>query len=83
MPPKLQGEVRELELSIEGLLKLLGGTPDQRERFWEILKGITTPAEFTLAKSTIVAATHDVNALHTSLAGVHTAAGEVRTEVHA
>jgi hypothetical protein len=83
MPPKLQGEIRELELSIEGLFKLLGGTPDERERFWEILKGITTPAEFTFAKSTIVAATQDVRALHTALAGAQEAAAEVRTEVHA
>jgi hypothetical protein len=39
---------RALALNIEGLLKLLGGTPDDRLRYWEILKGITTPAEFRL-----------------------------------
>lgn len=32
--------------SFESLLKLLGGTADDRLRFWEILKGITTPAQF-------------------------------------
>jgi len=39
---------RALQLNVEGLFKLLGGTPDDRLRFWEILKGITTPAEFRL-----------------------------------
>ena len=41
--------VRALQLNVEGLLKLLGGTPDERLRFWEILKGITTPAQFKVA----------------------------------
>lgn len=40
--------VRPLQLNVEGLLKLLGGTPDDRLRFWEILKGITTPAQAVL-----------------------------------
>jgi hypothetical protein len=31
---------------MESLIKLLGGTPDDRLRFWEIVKGITTPAQF-------------------------------------
>jgi hypothetical protein len=39
---------RALQLNVEGLFKLLGGTPDERLRFWEILKGITTPAEYRL-----------------------------------
>jgi hypothetical protein len=37
--------VRPLQLNTEGLLKLLGGTPDDRLRFWEILKGLTTPVQ--------------------------------------
>jgi len=41
-------KTRALALNIEGLLKLLGGNADDRLRFWEILKGITTPAEFRL-----------------------------------
>ena len=41
--------VRALQLNVEGLLKLLGGTPDERLRFWEIVKGITTPAQFRVA----------------------------------
>jgi hypothetical protein len=45
---RLKGKVEALQLNIEGLLKLLGGDQDDRLRFWEILKGITTPAEFRL-----------------------------------
>ena len=41
-PPQFDRKVTNLQLSIEGLLKLLGKDP---KRFWEILKGITTPAE--------------------------------------
>jgi hypothetical protein len=45
--------VRALQLNLEGLLKLLGGTPDDRLRFWEILKGITTPAQAVLINKQI------------------------------
>ena len=41
-------KVKALQLDTEGLLKLLGGTPDDRFRFWEILKGITTPRQEVL-----------------------------------
>jgi hypothetical protein len=53
MPPTqpLKSKVRALQLNTEGLLKLLGGSSDDRSRFWEILKGITTPAEFRLVNS--------------------------------
>ena len=39
-------KVRALQLSFEGLLKLHKTDP---ERFWEILKGITTPRETEIA----------------------------------
>lgn len=43
--------VRALQLNVEGLFRLLGGTPDERLRFWEIFKGITTPIETRLVSS--------------------------------
>ena len=46
-------KVRALQLNIEGLLKLLGGTAAQRARFWEIFKGITTPRETVLINSQV------------------------------
>ena len=39
-------KVRALQLSFDGLLKLHKTDP---ERFWEILKGITTPREAEIA----------------------------------
>lgn len=42
-------KVSAAQRNLESLLKLLGGTAEERLRFWEILKGITTPAQFALA----------------------------------
>jgi len=47
----LRVKVQALQHNLEGLLKLLGGTPDERERFWEIIKGITTPAVFKVIET--------------------------------
>jgi hypothetical protein len=45
----LKHRVDALQLNVVGLFKLLGSKdPDERLRLWEILKGITTPAEFAL-----------------------------------
>ena len=49
MPPK----TKALQLNLEGLIKLLGGTPEERLRFWEIFKGVTTPREDKLINSHI------------------------------
>ncbi|HEX8031699.1 MAG TPA: hypothetical protein VF491_24700 [Vicinamibacterales bacterium] len=46
MPPL---KVSAAQRDLESLIKLLGGTPDERLRFWEIVKGITTPAQFRAA----------------------------------
>ncbi|MEO6237953.1 MAG: hypothetical protein ABIQ52_13210 [Vicinamibacterales bacterium] len=46
MPPL---KVSAVQRDLESLLKLLGGTSDERLRFWEIVKGITTPAQFRVA----------------------------------
>lgn len=46
MPPL---KVRAVQRDLESLLKLLGGSAEDRLRFWEIVKGITTPAEFKVA----------------------------------
>ena len=45
--------VRALQLSTEGLLKLLGGTSAERERYWEILKGITSVADVLVVNKQI------------------------------
>lgn len=42
---------RAVQLNTEGLFKLLGGSAADRQRFWEIFKGITTPIELRLINS--------------------------------
>jgi len=54
---------RALALNIEGLFKLLGGTSDDRLRFWEKFKGITSVAEFELATLHIETMTNMVQQL--------------------
>jgi hypothetical protein len=75
---KLDPAVRKAELSIEGLLKLLGGTSEQRLRFWEIVKGITTPAEHRLTNSAIRSIASQVDAVRVNLQEIQKAADEVR-----
>ena len=74
----LEKEIHGVELSFEGLLKLLGGTPDERERFWEIFKGITSVAEARLVESSLVAAEQQLNTVRINLKSVHGAAGEIQ-----
>lgn len=74
----IEDTVQRLELSLEGLLKLLGGTPEDRERFWEILKGITSRADFTLVASGLEAARAQLDAAAAVVKGVHAAAGQIR-----
>lgn len=47
--------VTALQHDFESLLKLLGGTPEERLRFWEIVKGITTPAVFRIVEAELEA----------------------------
>lgn len=49
----LNPKTRALQLNLEGLFKLLGGTSEERLRFWEIVKGVTTPAQFRVVSKQI------------------------------
>ena len=44
-------KTRAVQLNTEGLFKLLGGSSGDRQRFWEIFRGITTPVELRLINS--------------------------------
>ena len=49
---ELKSKVDSLQQNTESLFKLLGSSdPEQRLRFWEIMKGITSVAEFQLVES--------------------------------
>lgn len=46
-------KVGALQLNFEGLLKLLGGSERDRQRFWELVTGVTTPRENELIASQV------------------------------
>ena len=69
----LRVRVESLQRDTESLLKLLGGDSDDRLRFWEIIKGITTPAVFRIVETQLEAleqnvksATHVLKTLETN-----------------
>lgn len=69
----LKVRVESLQRDAESLFKLLGGDSDDRLRFWEILKGITTPAVFRVVETQLEAleqnvksATHVLKTLETN-----------------
>ena len=65
MPPI---RVAAVQRDLESLLKLLGGSADERLRFWEIVKGITTPAQFNVA-------TRQLSRMQTQVGGERLAKG--------
>lgn len=67
-PKKLRAKVQALQLNTEGLLKLLGSS--DRLRFWEILKGITTPVELRLVENQIDVMTALVSQVQTAAKGI-------------
>ena len=52
MPPDRK-KVKALQLNLEGLFKLLGGSSDDKEQFLEKIIGITTPIEVRLINAQI------------------------------
>lgn len=52
MPPDPK-KVRALQLNLAGLLKLAGGSSDDKQRFLEMIIGITTPIEIRLINAQI------------------------------
>ena len=59
MPPDVK-KVKALQLNLEGLLRLLGGSSEDKQRFLEMIIGITTPMEVKLINAQV-----DVLAAHT------------------
>lgn len=75
MDDKLKAKVQALQLNTAGLLKLLG---QDKQRFWEILKGITTPAEYRLVAAQIDAMNAAMKQAQTNLKGIETAVAKIR-----
>lgn len=78
-PKKLKAKVEALQLNTAGLLKLLGGSDADRMRFWEILKGITTPVELRLVDSQLDAMTSIVSQVQASAKALEKTAKQIAT----
>jgi hypothetical protein len=74
-PKKLKAKVEALQLNTEGLLRLLGSR--DRLRFWEILKGITTPVEIRLVDQQLDALTAIVSQVQASTKGLEKTAKQI------
>jgi hypothetical protein len=73
----LQVQVNAVQQDFESLLKLLGGTPDQRARFWEILKGITTPQVIALLQADLTHLSSNVQSTANLLKTIHNDAKQI------
>jgi hypothetical protein len=70
-------KVNAAQLSVEGLFKLLGGSASDRNRFWEILKGITTPFEAQLINQNLNAINVLAKQTAANLKGLQSTAGQI------
>lgn len=70
-------KTKALQLNIEGLLRLLGGTASERERFWEIRKGITTPIEFLVLNQQLDTMANLIKEVTTGAKSLKGAAGKI------
>jgi hypothetical protein len=78
MAKKVTPKTRALQLNVESLIKLLGGTPDDRLRFWEIFKGITTPRELELITGQLEVLQGLVNQVQASAKALKETAGKIQ-----
>jgi hypothetical protein len=74
----LRHHVGAVQRDLDALFKLLGGTESERERFWEIVLGITRPAEFRLANQQIKVIHANIQHAQEGLQALTEAAREIR-----
>lgn len=78
MPPPKKIKIMALQRDAAALLKLLGGSADDRLRFWEIFKGITTPVQAQLIDQQIAIVGGLVNQANGALKQLQKTAGAIR-----
>jgi hypothetical protein len=78
MPPPTKAKVTALQRDAAALLKLLGGDADDRLRFWEIFKGITTPVEAVLIDQQLTITQGLVNQVNVALKDLQRTAGTIQ-----
>lgn len=73
----LEARVIKLQCNTAALLSLLGGDDDDKLRYWEILKGITSPAEFRLVVQGIDTMQAQLDQIEITARGIEKAASEM------
>ena len=76
MPPDAK-KVRALQLNLEGLLRLLGGSSEDKQRFLEMIIGITTPMEVKLINAQIDALSAHTKAVQAGAKALQTTAQQI------
>ena len=76
MPPDAK-KVRALQLNLEGLLRLLGGSSDDKQKFLEMIIGITTPVEVRLINGQIDAMAAHAKAIQAGAKALQTTAQQI------
>lgn len=74
----LSSRVMSLQFNTAGLFSLLGGDDDDRQRFLEIWKGITTPAEFVVVESIIDGMNHQIQGVQQNVQALQELAQGIR-----
>jgi hypothetical protein len=75
---KLRPKVESLQRNTAALLALLGGDDDDQLRYWEILKGITTPADFRLVENQLDTMQGLIDQVQASAKALEGAAKQIR-----
>jgi hypothetical protein len=81
--PRLKTKIEALQLNTAALLKLLGGTDAEKQRFWEKVKGITKPAVLRLVDQQVDVLTDLVAQVHTSVKTIEKSAKSIAAETAA
>jgi hypothetical protein len=76
-PRKLKPKVQALQRDTAALLKLLGGNDNDQLRYWEIVKGITTPIQLRLVEQQIDVMQNLILQVQTTAKGLEKSAKEI------
>ena len=76
-------KTRALQLNLEGLLRLLGGTASERQRFWEIWRGVTKPAVLKVLNTQFASMAATVKQLELDTKALKDAAPDLAKEAKA
>ena len=73
--PNIDSQITALQYNLGALYSLLGGSSEERQRFFEIHKGITTPAVFERLAKELESINDQVIQTQTSVQSVLKAVG--------